>query len=128
MDPNSLALLIYVCVLAFMIGVKPAIDRNRRRSTQQLILTRQQLLRAERLADLDQPTVGEIIRNADPYRYWNRVDKEEISRRQNAANLERLWGQTLPERLRMIAEWSRHPQVTDLALKQIADELDGRAK
>lgn len=124
MDPNSLALLIYICALAFMVGIKPAVERNRRRSIQQLARANRQLLRAERLADLSQPTVVEIIRNVDPYCSWTRADEEEITRRQNAARLERLWGQTLPERLRMIAEWSQHPQVTDLALKQIADELD----
>lgn len=124
MDPNSLALLIYICVFAFLIGIKPAVERNRRRSIQQLARANRQLLRAERLADLSQPTVVEIIRNVDPYYSWTRADEEEITRRQNAARLERLWGQTLPERLRMIAEWSQHPQVTDLALKQIADELD----
>jgi hypothetical protein len=53
----------------------------------------------------------------------------EILRLQNVARLERVWGQSLPERLRLIARGVRNrPTASELSLHIIADEIDGISK
>jgi hypothetical protein len=54
--------------------------------------------------------------------------EEEIIRLQNVARLERLWGHTLPERLRLTAHGVRRsPTAVEISLHLMADEIDGKS-